>query len=416
MKAQIITIGDEILIGQIVDTNSAFISSFLESIGVMVISILSISDNRDAIASALTLSLKEFDITITTGGLGPTRDDITKDVLCTIFGCKMELHQPTYDFVKSMLEAKGIVFNYLNESQAYLPSAANVIPNHNGTAPGLWFERDNRLLFNLPGVPFEMKPLITDYVNEIIRSKYSLPYIVHKTVVTFGLPESILAETIASWEDNLPQTLRLAYLPSTGGVRLRLTFRSATQSDGLEVIDHQFNLLEKIIGGYILGYGSDVTVESTVAKMLLDSGSTLSVAESCTGGKISSRFTLISGASAYYLGGVVAYSNEVKINLLGVSKISLEKFGAVSEQVACEMAEGIRAKTGSTYSIATTGIAGPTGYSESKPVGTVWIAVCSKHKTVVKCHSLSKLRDVNIDRSSSLAISMLGELIKEENK
>lgn len=415
MKAQIITIGDEILIGQIVDTNSAFISAQLEGMGVRVISILSIADSRDAIAKAINNSLEEFDITITTGGLGPTKDDITKDVLCHIFGCKLALHQPTYDFVKSMLEQRDIKFNVLNESQAYLPSVANVIPNVNGTAPGLWFEKEYRLLFNLPGVPFEMKPLLTDHVLHIIRSKFlSLPNIVHKTAVTFGLPESVLAETIASWENNLPETVKLAYLPSPGGVRLRLTFRSDINPNGAAIIDDQFALLEQIIGDHILGYGNDVTVESTVANMLVQNRSTLAVAESCTGGRIASRFTLISGASDYFSGGVVSYSNESKENLLGVSKATLDQFGAVSEQVVREMAEGVRAKFGSTYSIATTGIAGPTGSTKHKPIGTVWIAVSSDSKTVAKLHHLSKLRDINIERASSIAISMLGELIKEE--
>ncbi len=414
MKAQIITIGDEILIGQIVDTNSPFIASLLEKIGVKVVSIISISDKAEAIYATLSNSVKEYDVTITTGGLGPTKDDITKSVLCDIFKCELELHQPSYEFNRERLTRIGIEFNELNQSQAMLPSKAQVIKNHHGTAPALLFEESGNLLFSLPGVPYEMKPLITDSVLPIIASKFTLPAVYHKTAITFGLPESELALKISSWEDNLPSNIRLAYLPSTGRVRLRLSAISADIKDAEASVNALFEELRAIIGFYFIGY-DDATLESSVAEMLTERGETLSVAESCTGGKISSLFTSMEGASLYLKGGVVAYSNEVKRSLLGVSDKSLSLYGAVSQQVACEMAEGVRRVTGSDYGVSTTGIASPVVDSD-KSVGEVWIAVSSERGCVSKHFNFSEIRTINIERFSSAAIAMLRNQIIEQIK
>ncbi len=408
MRAQIITIGDEILIGQIIDTNSPFIASLLEANGVKVASIISISDTKEAIESTLAASINTFDITVTTGGLGPTKDDITKSVLCDIFDCEMKLHEPTYEFVKERLGNINIEFNELNQSQAYLPAKATVIKNNHGTAPGLMFEKEGRLLFSLPGVPYEMKQLVNDEVIPIIKSKFSLPTVYHKTAITYGLAESILAVKISSWEDSLPSNIHLAYLPSTGRIRLRL---SATSLDNniQATISKLFKELESILGDYLLGY-DNASLESVVAEMLTSQGKSLAIAESCTGGKISSLFTAMDGASVYLKGGVVAYSNDVKVSLLDVSRESLDKYGAVSEQVATEMAEGVRKALDSDYGVATTGIASPVGDS-AKSVGEVWISISSKKGSTTKHFRFSELRSINIERFSSAAISMLRDEI-----
>ncbi|MFI3321547.1 MAG: competence/damage-inducible protein A [Rikenellaceae bacterium] len=411
VKARIITIGDEILIGQIVDTNSAFIASLLEKNGVKIDSVISISDSREAIYNAVKESVDSFDITITTGGLGPTKDDITKEVLASIFNCSQQLHEPSYQMIKSFLEKRSIAFNELNKSQAVLPSKAKVLPNVNGTAPGLWFENGNNLLFNLPGVPHEMKPLMEDYVMGVIRERFTLQYITHRTAMTYGIAESILAERIALWEENLTEGVKLAYLPSPKGVRLRLTYRSS-QEDGDKIIDNEFKKLEQIIGNNILGYDEKSSIESRIAEKLLKSGKTLSTAESCTGGKIASMFTAMSGASSYFKGGVVSYSNEVKMAALGVKESTLERFGAVSQECAAEMAQGAQKMLNTDYAIATTGIAGPTGGTEDKPVGTVWIAISTPTATTAKLFTFGDLREVNIARFSATALSMLDGLLE----
>ncbi len=412
MKAQIITIGDEILIGQIIDTNSPFIASLLEQNGVKVASIISISDTKEAIGEALAASINTFDVTITTGGLGPTKDDITKSVLCDIFNCDMQLHEPTYKFIKERLEGIGIEFNELNQSQAYLPADAEVIKNNHGTAPALMFEKNGKLLFSLPGVPFEMKQMVKDSVMDIIKSKLSLPIVYHKTAITYGLPESELAIKIASWEDNLPSNIHLAYLPSTGRVRLRLSAISLV--DDVEAVTNKlFIELEAILGSYLLGY-DEATLESVVADILTERCETLAVAESCTGGKIASLFTAMEGASLYLKGGVVAYSNEVKVSILGVDESILEVHGAVSEPVARLMAEGVRKALNSDYGVSTTGMASPMPNTVKK-TGEVWVAVSSKEGTISKQFFFCELRDINIERFSSAAISMLrDELIRKK--
>lgn len=406
MKADIITIGDEILIGQIIDTNSAWIAARLGEIGVSIRRKYSIGDRREEIIEAVNESLAKSEVTIITGGLGPTKDDITKRVLAEIFDSEMVCDQATYERVERMMAARGIAFNDLNKGQAMVPACCTVLPNHKGTAPGMWFERNDHVVVSLPGVPFEMEGLMTEEVLPRIQSHFALAAVVHKTAITYGLAESMMAEHIAAWEDALPSHLHLAYLPSPSQLRLRLSAYDMEREQAQKEIDEAFEKLLPLLGDYFVGWG-DATVQSAVAELLLKDGATLSSAESCTGGVIASKFTAMSGASEYFWGGVVSYDNSVKENLLGVSRENLEQYGAVSEQVARQMAEGVRRACGTTYGVATTGIAGPTGGTPEKPVGTVWMAVATPTHTVAKVVVHGKIRAVNIERAATAAINML---------
>lgn len=406
MKADIITIGDEILIGQIIDTNSAWIAARLGEIGLSVRRKYSIGDNREEIVSAVEESLSKCEVTIITGGLGPTKDDITKRVLAEVFGSELVLHQETYERVERMMKARGIAFNELNKGQALVPECCTPLANHKGTAPGMWFERDGRVVISLPGVPFEMEALMVESVLPKIKEHFALSAVVHKTAITFGMAESMLAEKIAPWEDSLPSHLHLAYLPSPSQLRLRLSAYDMDQEVASRDIDEAFERLLPTLGDLFVGWG-DTTVQSAVAEMLIQRGETLSAAESCTGGALSAKFTAMSGASEYFWGGVVSYDNSVKENLLGVSRENLEQYGAVSEQVARQMAEGVRRACGTTYGVSTTGIAGPTGGTPDKPVGTVWMAVAGPNGTTAKVVQHGKLRAQNIERAAAAAINML---------
>lgn len=406
MKAHILTIGDEILIGQIVDTNSAWIARKLNDAGITVESKLSVGDTRRAILDAVSDAMQRCEAVIITGGLGPTKDDITKHTLAEYFGCPLVRHEPTYNAVRDMLAARGIDFNELNRGQATVPACCTVLPNRNGTAPGMWFERNGRVLVSLPGVPFEMKALMEESVMPRLRDHFRLQAVVHKTAITFGLAESVLAATIAPWEASLPEWLHLAYLPSPCQIRLRLSAYDVEADVALAEIDRRFAELEQLIPAYLVGYGND-TVFSAAATLLKDAGATLAVAESCTGGTVSAGFTAMPGASAYFRGGVVAYANDVKRNVLGVDGEVLGRLGAVSGPVAEQMAEGVRRTCGADYGIATTGIAGPDGGTPEKPVGTVWIAVAGPDGAVSRRMVYGRLRQQNIDRAAAAAANML---------
>ena len=356
MQAEIITIGDEILIGQIVDTNSAWIGEKLNAAGIKIHRITSVSDRAEPISEAVTQALSHSDIVICTGGLGPTKDDITKHTLARLFGMKLVRNEAVYEQVRAMTAVRHIDFNELNQGQALVSDGCTVLPNRCGTAPGMWFERDGKVLVSLPGVPFEMKTLIGEQVLPRLYEHFRFDAIVHKTAITYGLAESILAETIADWENALPAYLHLAYLPSAMNIRLRL---SAYDVDGQQ------------------------------------------------GDNIAHRFTALPGASDYFRGGVVAYSNDVKTALLGVNADDLNRCGAVSRPVAEQMAAGVRKATGATYGIATTGIAGPTGGTPDKPVGTVWMAVSGPDETYSIRMVFGSLRSQNIERASSNAINLL---------
>ena len=406
MQAEIITIGDELLIGQVVDTNSAWLGRTLGEDGIKVTQITSVQDDADQIARTVNEALARVSIVLVTGGLGPTRDDITKHTLAELFGMRLVRDEQVYETVRRQLAVRGIAFNELNRGQALVPDGCTVLPNRNGTAPGMWFERGGKILVSMPGVPFEMKALVTDEVLPRLRTHFSLHANVHRTAITFGLAESILAERIAPWEAALPANLRLAYLPSALCIRLRLSAYETDPEKARSEIGRQLDRLTGLIPHYLVGYGDD-TLESVTGSLLRSRGETLATAESCTGGNIAHRFTAMPGASDFFLGGVVAYSNEVKTALLGVDPDSLNRYGAVSRSVAEQMAEGVRRATGATYGISTTGIAGPTGGTPGKPVGTVWMAVATPEGVHSRCMVFGSVRAQTIERSSSNCINLL---------
>ena len=410
MKATILTIGDEILIGQIVDTNSVSIAKHLNAAGIVVREKISIGDDRAQIIETTEKALADSEVTIITGGLGPTKDDITKKTLAEMFHCEMRHDQRVADHVEKMLTERGIGFNELNRSQAMVPACCTVLFNAHGTAPGMWFERDGHVIVSLPGVPFEMEHLMEDEVMPRLKAHFSLRQIVHRTMITAGLAESMLAERIEAWENALPPYLKLAYLPNPGAVRLRLSAYEVEGESVAREIEQQFEALRKIIPHNILGFET-ATMQEVIHKILTQRGLTLAVAESCTGGSIAARFTAMPGASAYFLCGVVSYSNDSKVKLLGVHAEDIARHGAVSEQVARQMAEGARRAAGSDYAVATTGIAGPTGGSAEKPVGTVWIAVATPTRTVAILKQCGTDRGQIIDRASAFALGLLRDCL-----
>ena len=414
MNASIITIGDEILIGQIVDTNSVSIARHLNDAGIVVREKVSIGDDRSAIVETLRRSLAASQVVILTGGLGPTKDDITKKTLAEMFGSRLVNDPVVAAHVERMLTERGIAFNELNRSQALVPACCTVLFNAHGTAPGMWFEDEGRVVVSLPGVPFEMEHLMQDEVMPRLKARFALKQIVHRTLITSGLAESMLAERIETWETALPPYLKLAYLPNPGAVRLRLSAYEVEGESVSQEIERQFAALRTLIPEHIVGFET-ATLQELVHNLLTERSQTLATAESCTGGTIAARFTAMPGASAYFRCGVVSYSNEAKIDLLGVDPATLERFGAVSEQVARQMAEGVRRAADSDYAVATTGIAGPAGGSAEKPVGTVWIAVAGPRGTVAVLKQCGTDRGQIIDRASSQAIALLREQLSQHS-
>ena len=411
IKATIITIGDEILIGQIVDTNSVSIAKRLNSIGITVAEKLSIGDNAEQIEATLKRAHSQSQVVIITGGLGPTKDDITKHTLARIFSSPLVENKEVAAFVEQLLAKRGIAFNELNRSQALVPECCEVLFNYHGTAPGMWFNEGENVTISLPGVPFEMEHLMDEVIPRL-KAHYTLNSNIHRTMITSGIAESILAERIAAWEDALPADIKLAYLPAPNIVRLRLSTYNRADSEAARArIDKLFNELYSIIPDNIVGY-EDASVQQLVHQILTERGQTLAVAESCTGGTIASRFTAMAGSSAYFLAGVVSYSNESKRDVLGVNYDDIMRYGAVSESVARQMAEGARRITGADYAIATTGIAGPSGGSEEKPVGTVWIAVATPTHTIAMLRQSGTDRGQIINRASAYAIEMLYKELK----
>ena len=413
MKATIITIGDEILIGQILDTNSRYISRALNAHGIVVAERTSIGDNRAQIIGTLDRALAQSEVVIITGGLGPTKDDITKHTLCDYFGSTLRYDEREAEHIRAMLEVRNIAFNELNRGQAMVPECCTVLHNAHGTAPGMWFEQNGRVVVSLPGVPFEMQHLIDEEVMPRLKSRFELREIVHRTMITFGIAESILAEKIEAWEEALPDYLHLAYLPAPNVVRLRL---SAYEVEGKEVrqeIEREFEKLRSIIPNNIAGF-EEASVEELVHNILCERGETLAVAESCTGGAIASKFTAQAGASAYFLCGVVSYSNESKCNVLGVDASTIEQMGAVSKEVAEQMAEGARRISGANFAISTTGIAGPSGGSKQKPVGTVWIGISTPKHTFAVLKNCGTDRSQIISRATAYAITLHYEELKQQ--
>ena len=411
MRATIVTIGDEILIGQILDTNSRYISRALNAHGIVVAERTSIGDNRAQIVETLDRALSQSEVIIITGGLGPTKDDITKHTLCEYFNSTLRYDEVEAEHIRTMLATRNIAFNDLNRGQAMVPECCTVLHNAHGTAPGMWFEKDGHVVISLPGVPFEMQHLIDEEVMPRLAAHFELREIVHRTMITFGIAESILAEKISAWEEALPEYLHLAYLPAPNIVRLRL---SAYEVEGKKVsqeIESQFEKLRSIIPDNIAGF-EEASVEELVHNALISKGYTLAVAESCTGGAIASKFTAQAGASAYFLCGVVSYSNESKCNVLGVQMSDIKQYGAVSEQVAVAMAQGARAISGANFAVSTTGIAGPTGGSAEKPVGTVWIGISTPDKCFAVRKNCGTDRSQIISRATAYAIAMLYDELK----
>jgi nicotinamide-nucleotide amidase len=402
--AEIITVGDEILIGQIVDTNSAWMARELNLSGVKVNKITSISDNAEAIKTALSEAEQSADIILITGGLGPTNDDITKRVLAGYFGSiRMIVHEPSLKFIETRFVKRGIAMNELNKQQAEVPDCCTVIPNNHGTAPGMWFEKGKTVCVAMPGVPSEMMKMLPD-VLVLLRQKIALPEIFHKTLMTYGISESELAKKIEIWENALPENIALAYLPNIEtGVKLRL---SSYIPDGKQIIEEQFNRLIDVLGKYIYGYEPD-TLESVLGELLFKKGATVATAESCTGGRIAHRITSISGSSAYFKGGIVAYSNEIKTSVLDVDPADIEKFGAVSSEVARQMAEGALKTFNADYAVSTTGIAGPTGETIDKPVGLCWFGITTPNSTKTFSYNFFCDRQGNIAGASSIALNAL---------
>lgn len=412
MKATIITIGDEILIGQIVDTNSASIARKLNNAGITIVEKCSIGDTREEIIATVGRAMERSEVVIITGGLGPTKDDITKHTLAKMFNSELRYNATEGEHVRQLLERRGIAFTDLNRGQAMLPECCTVLHNAHGTAPGMWFDTERGgVVVSLPGVPFEMEHLMDDEVIPRLKARFELKSIVHLTLITRGIPESILAERISEWEDALPNYMHLAYLPAPNVVRLRLSAYDVDEQEARRAMNLEFEKLRTIIGDNIVGM-EGATLEERVHEILTARGLKLAVAESCTGGTIASKFTAIAGASQYFMAGVVSYSNASKRDILGVSQESIDRYGAVSEQVAREMAEGVRRIAGADYTIATTGIAGPTGGSDEKPVGTVWMAVATPTKTIAIMRNSGTDRGQIISRASAYAIELLYNELK----
>lgn len=406
MKAELITIGDEILIGQIIDTNSAWMAEELNLIGVDVVQISSIPDNAVRIKQALNEALLRADIVLITGGLGPTKDDITKITLAEYFDDELIQHKDVEEHIEQLFARFGKEITALNRQQAMLPSKCVPLKNQQGTAPGMWFERDGKMVVSMPGVPYEMKGLMKDEVLQRIISSSDLPVIVHRTVLTTGIGESWLSDRIEGWETNLPRHIKLAYLPSPGRVRLRLTASGLNRTELMNSIDSAVLELQNLIGHLIYGHDLE-SLEEVVGQLLLKKNASVSTAESCTGGMLAGAIASVAGASAYFMGSIISYDNQVKMDQLGVKAETLEEVGAVSEEVVVQMAEGVRKKLKTDYSLATSGIAGPTGGSVEKPVGTVWIAVSGPTGTKAKKFLFGDIRERNIQRSVIAALNML---------
>jgi nicotinamide-nucleotide amidase len=410
--ASIITIGDELLIGQVIDTNSAWMAQQLNRIGIALKKRISVGDNAEEIWEALDVESRDTDIILITGGLGPTSDDITKEVLCNYFNGKMVVNESALQNVKYLFEK---IYNKpiseVNLKQAEVPDVCEVIQNKRGSAPGMIFSKDNTIYISMPGVPYEMQGIMQEVIP-YLEQKFLLPEIIHKTIVTAGIGESALAEIIKDFEDQLPKEIRLAYLPAYGMVRLRLTTSGFDKPETEKLINDQFVQLKKLVKEYMIT-DKDETMQEVLGNLLLQNKKTISTAESCTGGTIASLITSVPGSSAYYEGSIVSYSYDVKESLLDVKKETLEKYGAVSEETVKEMLQGLLNKINTDYGIAVSGIMGPDGGMPDKPVGTVWIAVGNKEKQVTRKVNQRFERKKNIEVTAVMALNMMRAFIVE---
>ena len=408
MKAAIVTIGDEILIGQIVDTNSSYIAKALDKIGIATYEMFSISDEKEHIINTLAYFQNKVDVVILTGGLGPTKDDITKKTFCDYFEDELVEDAIVVEHVRNLIEGfYKRPITTINKEQALVPSKATVLFNKMGTAPGMWMQKENTVYVSLPGVPYEMKYLIDHEVVPLLIQKFKRPYIVHRTIMTYGRGESLIAEQIETWEDNLPKNIKLAYLPAPGRVRLRLTARGENEEALGMTLDRQIKALYELIGEIITGIDEDEAIERVIGSLLNEKKITLALAESCTGGKIAESLTAIPGASSYFKGGLVTYATASKINILGVDKALIGEFSVVSEQVAKSMALESKRLFDSDYALATTGNAGPDKGDSSAEVGTVFIALATPETVYCEEFNFGQPREKVIGRAVNKAFEML---------
>lgn len=408
MKASIVTIGDEILIGQILDTNSQFIAKSLDKIGIEVVSILSISDDAVQIKNTFVSLQNEVDLVIITGGLGPTKDDLTKKVFCDYFDDVLVVNQAVLGHVTELIE------NYykrpisqINKDQALVPSTATVLKNTNGTAPGMWMKKENTVYVSLPGVPFEMKTIVSDQLISKIIKEYKRSVIIHQTVLTYGQGESLVAERLEDWENNLPKSIKLAYLPSAGKVRLRLSGRGESESDIKKLLAANISELKKIIGDIIIGLEEDETLESSVSNLLKENNFSLATAESCTGGKISQLLTEIPGSSHFFQGAIVPYNTRIKVEVMSISKNIIDEHSVVSAEVAKEMALFAQRMFNADYALSTTGNAGPTKGDSEADLGTVFIALATPKDVIVEEFNFGQPREKVIDRTVNQSLEIL---------
>ena len=410
MKSAIITIGDEILIGQVTDTNAVWISQKLNELGVQVGEMVTVSDHAGQITRTLDRYLGRFDLLIMTGGLGPTGDDITKQTLADYFESKMVTNPVVLERITAFFKERGRTMIESNLKQADVPEGCRVLINNHGTAPGMWFEKKGTIVISLPGVPYEMKGLMTDHVLPEIKIRSKVPEVVHRTIMTQGIPESYLAAMLRNWEAALPDCVKLAYLPNPGMVRLRLTVVDKCAEEAKQILDINIRKLLDIIPEHIFGY-DDISLGASLGALVRERGLTMATAESCTGGNIAHLVTSVPGSSAYFLGSVVAYDNRIKSGVLGVDPALIEEKGAVSREVAEAMARGVQALIGSDTSISTSGIAGPDGGTEDKPVGTTWITVRHGDTSYSMKYRFGGSREQIIEQASHTALQLLRRLI-----
>jgi len=410
MNIQIITIGDEILIGQIIDTNSAWMGQELNYIGYEIANITTVGDEDIAIRAALDHALAQSDIVLLTGGLGPTKDDITKKTLADYFGAGMVFSESTFNRIQRMFEKWGRTPTELHRQQCYMPDNASLLFNKMGTAPGMWFEHNGKVVVSMPGVPYEMKYLMTNEVMPKLISRFAPTAILHRTIQTVGEGETRLAKRIEAVVDSLPDQVKVAYLPGLGKVRIRLTAKGDNAIELQQLLDEKVKEIQGLISEFVFGYG-DEKLEEVLGRILLEKGKTLTVAESCTGGLISHKITSIPGASGYFKGGIIPYSNELKIEQLKVDPSTIIEHGAVSEATVIEMVKGALELMKTDIAVATSGIAGPGGGTETKPVGTIWLAVGNRTEIKTRLLNLGKNRAQNIEYTSNQALNMVRKFV-----
>lgn len=408
MKATIITIGDEILIGQIVDTNSGFIAKSLDRIGVEIVEMISISDNKKHILDTFAKFQNKVDIVIVTGGLGPTKDDVTKKTFCEYFDDELVVNPEVLEHVTQLIEGYfKRPITQMNKDQALVPSTCTILHNQVGTAPGMWVKKENTVFVSLPGVPYEMKYLVEEEIIPKIVREYKRPYIIHKTILTYGQGESLVAERIENWENNLPDFIKLAYLPNPGRVRLRLTARGTDKEELEKAIQDNVKSLDAIIHDIIVGYEENETIETVIGKLLSKENKTISTAESCTGGRIASLLSAVPGSSAYFKGSIVSYASETKVNVLGVSQDLVDQYSVVSTQVASAMALKVKEMLKTDYAIATTGNAGPSKGDSDAEIGTVFIALATPNGVITEEFNFGQPREKVIDRATIKSLEIL---------